>query len=308
MQAIYSNTMLALTNTKPDIIYFAVGCCMGHYADINSSNNQENPKFMEKYAGKKKFYILMDPVLETPLKLESQMPLIQTDTEDNYRVFENDEYCIVAINKEYHFYDNECDMTFLHELVNYVIGTNIKMIVQNYTGCNISESYTKLFNFYDKYSLLKNILFDVTQNDGGCFINFNDHPIYYDGENNFIQDKFMPLVKMVSPECKKNYIVSRLNLISYEIVRFIRKLNGEIPMEEYDEQRIKNIIENLFQIYPIESEITIENLRNIIDVVIKDVSDSLEIPYDSIIQYIKDNNYDQKIITNTLSTVKSLVL
>ena len=213
MQAIYSNTMLELTNTKPEVIYFAIGCCMGHYEDINPSNNQENPKFMEKFTGKKKFYIFMDPVLETPLKLESQMRLVQTDSEDNYRVFENEDYHIVAINKEYHFDNNEMDMSFLHELVNYVLDNNIKMIVQNYTGCNISIYYTKFFDIYERSKLIKNVLFDITQNDGGCFINFNDYQIYYDGENNFIQDKFMPLVKMVSPEYKKNYTLIKFNIL-----------------------------------------------------------------------------------------------
>ena len=79
-------------------------------------------------------------------------------------------------------------------------------------------------------------------------------------------------------------------------------------MEPEDENYIKRILDDLLIIYPIEINITIENLRNIIDMIIKDVTDSLEIQYDSIIKYIKDNNYDQKIVTNSLSTIKCLIL
>ena len=314
MQSIYTNTMKVLTENSPDVIYFAVGCFMGYYKDITSSNNQQNPKFMNKFEGQNKIYIFMDPMLESPLKLESQIHLVQTDTEDSYRVLENGEYTVVAINKPYHFYQSLCegenfelDSLFLYGLVNYVLEKNIKLIVQDYSGCDISKAYMSLMNIFDKEKLLKNVFFDVTQNDGGCFVDFDKYTISYDEKDNFSQNKFKSLVslKKVDEQVFKDILIKRLNLVSYYICRYIRMLNGELEKTEWDTTHIKDIVNEMAMIYSIKNDIDKQNLQELIMMIMIDASESLEVPI-STVNHIMEQNFNQAVVTNIVSTMKSL--
>jgi hypothetical protein len=72
-ETIYSNLYHELLAFDPAIIYVAIGCVMG--GEPTPDVNQQNPMFMEKYAGQKKFYIFFDPRMETPLTLEAQIKL-----------------------------------------------------------------------------------------------------------------------------------------------------------------------------------------------------------------------------------------
>jgi hypothetical protein len=322
MQRTYKETMNLLNTTRPEVIYFAVGCFMGHYNDITPANNQQNPKFMQKFEGKKKFYIFMDPALENPLKLESQINLVINNTITNdivqdYVVLENNEYKIVAINKPFYFYNDinvpnahnqELDQLFLYALVNYAIERNIKLFVQNYTGADISASYNEVASIFGKDRVFKNVLFDVTQNDGGCFIDFNKHPVFYDNEDNFMQARFYSFVEMkkINEDYYKSMLVKRLNLLTWQITRYLRILKGELEGTNYDKPQIKSILNDMSMIYSINHDITEENLTNLITLMILDAAESLDIPSD-VVTYITQNNFDQKIITNTVSTMKNLL-
>jgi hypothetical protein len=322
MQRTYKETMNLLNTTRPEVIYFAVGCFMGHYNDITPANNQQNPKFMQKFEGKKKFYIFMDPVLENPLKLESQINLVINNTITNdivqdYVVLENNEYKIVAINKPFYFYNDinvpnahnqELDQLFLYALVNYAVEQNIKLFVQNYTGADISASYNEIASIFEKDRVFKNVLFDVTQNDGGCFIDFNKHPVFYDNEDNFMQARFYSFVEMkkINEDYYKSMLVKRLNLLTWQITRYLRILKGELEGNNYDKPQIKSILNDMSMIYSINHDITEENLTNLITLMILDAAESLDIPSD-VVTYITQNNFDQKIITNTVSTMKNLL-
>lgn len=321
MQRTYKETMNLLNNTRPDVIYFAVGCFMGHYNDISPANNQQNPKFMQKFDGKKKFYIFMDPLLENPLKLESQINLVINNSSNNiiqdYVVLENNEYKVVAINKHFYFYNNihisnthnqELDQLFLYGLVNYAVERNIKLIVQNYSGEDISASYNDIASIFGKERVFKNVLFDVTQNEGGCFVDFNRYPIFYDAKDNFIHPRFFSFVEMkkINKDYYKSMLVKRLNILSWQIARHLRILKGELECDNYDKKHIKSIINDMSMIYSINQDITKENLSNLITLMIIDAAESLDVPTD-VITYITENNFDQKIITNTVSTMKNLL-
>ncbi len=314
MQQIYTNTMKVLNENSPDVIYFAVGCFMGYYKDITPSNNQQNPKFMNKFEGKNKIYIFMDPMLESPLKLESQMMLVQTDTDEKYRVLENGEYTVIAINQPYYFYNRrdetekyELDSLFLYGLVNYALEKNIKLIVQDYSGCDIAKAYLKLIDIFDKQSILKNVLFDVTQNDGGCFVDFDKYTIEYDSKDNFFQNKFESLVKLkkINEDFFKDILVRRVNLVSYYICRYIRMINGELEMTDFDTAHIKDIVEEMSMIYSIKKDVTLDNLKELIMMIMLDASEALEIPI-STVNHIMEQNFNQSIVTNITSMMKSL--
>jgi hypothetical protein len=323
MHHTYKETMNLLNTTRPEVIYFAVGCFMGHYNDITPSNNQQNPKFMQKFNGESKFYIFMDPMLENPLKLESQINLVINDNNSSndivkdYVVLKNTEYTVVAINKPFYFYNNinvpnnhnqEHDLLFLYALVNYSVEQNIKLFVQNYTGEDISASYNEIASIFGKERVFKNVIFDVTQNDGGCFVDFNKHPVFYDDEDNFIHARFLSFVEMkkINEDYYKTMLIKRLNILSWQITRYLRILKGELEPNHHDQSQIKSILNDMSMIYSINHDITEENLTNLITLMILDAAESLDIPSD-VVTYITQNNFDQKIITNTVSTMKNLL-
>lgn len=322
MQRTYKETMNLLNTTRPEVIYFAVGCFMGHYNDITPKNNQQNPKFMQKFDGKSKFYIFMDPMLENPLKLESQINLVSnntssTDIVQDYRVLQNTEYTVVSINKPFYFYNDinspnnhnqELDKLFLYGLVNYALDRNIKLIVQNYTGTDIAHSYTEIAAIFGKETVFKKVLFDVTQNDGGCFVDFDSYPIFYDDKDNFVQARFYSFVEMkkINESYYKSMLIKRLNLLTWQITRYLRILKGELESNQYDNSQIKFILNDMSMIYSINENLTEENLSNLITLMILDAAESLDIPTD-VVTYITQNNFDQKIITNTVSTMKNLL-
>jgi hypothetical protein len=264
----------------------------------------------------------MDPSLENPLKLESQINLVinHTNTSDivqDYVFLENIEYKVVAINKYFYFYNDinvtnkhnqELDLLFLYALVNYAVDKNIKLFVQNYTGADISASYGEVSTIFGKDRVFKNVIFDVRQNDGGCFVDFNKHPIFYDDEDNFMQARFYSFVEMkkINEEYYKTMLIKRLNILSWQITRYLRIMKGELKGTPQDEPQIKYILNDMSMIYSINQDLTEKNLSNLITLMILDAAESLDIPTD-VITYITENNFDQKIITNTVSNMKNLL-
>ena len=92
-----------------NLIYMAVGCSMKDYNIITLKNNQQYPSFLNKY--KKKVIILIDPLLEYPLKLETFFRnnnnyLVQINTQFNdLRYYENSDNLIFALKNPDKFYN-----------------------------------------------------------------------------------------------------------------------------------------------------------------------------------------------------------
>ena len=152
MEELCLNIIRRIKDVNPDIIYFAVGCSMKQYndCDITPNNNQQNPYFLQKFKKSKIVSIFFDPELENPLKLETQMELIKTySSDDYYRILENDNIILFAINKSFNFYSNKHELprkyttfeimqTFIASLIFYCIKNKKKLIVQDYTGTDIT--------------------------------------------------------------------------------------------------------------------------------------------------------------------------
>jgi len=303
----YSKILNNIEEYNPEIIYFPVGCSMQRYEekDISSENNQQNPLFMEKY--KKKCCIFMDPELEIPLKLETQINLNNLDNLDNYRLLKNENYLVFAINTYFSYEDGNI---FLLSLIEYVLSYNKKLIIQDYTGRDISKIYTNLFNIFPKKMLIKKVMFDITQNDGGCCINFNNNPVYYDTENNFIQPRFLTLIQITKNNVYfKNIILKRMNVITYELCRYLRILNNEIEYSIQSTENIENIFNYLSMIYDFENIINLDNIKNVIILLIQDIINSLDCFIDTIdtIDTIKNSNYNQSVIINYISKLKKCI-
>ena len=297
----YSYIINEITIFKPDIIYLAVGCAMGNYSIINPNNNQQYPLFLEPFTNKKKLFILIDPQLETPLKLESQINLIETDSVNYFRVLQTDNLIVFAIKKLFYFYHydkNTLDKIFLNKIISYSIENKIKTFVQDYTGIYIKHAYLEYLE--DNSDIKKYVIFDVTQDYSGCFVDFSKVVIYYDSENNFIQPYFLTLVeiKKLSFDTFKIHLNKRIDWVNFRIFRQIRMINKEIKEDIKDTIDVENILKNLKNIYDnITLEITINNLENTINIVVSDIITALKLD-ETLLTNIKTN------MINELSKLK----
>ena len=300
----YSYIINEITIFKPDIIYLAVGCAMGNYSIINPNNNQQYPLFLEPFTNKKKLIILIDPQLETPLKLESQINLIETDSVNYFRVLQTDNLIVFAIKKLFYFYHydkNTLDKIFLNKIISYSIENKIKTFVQDYTGIYIKHAYLEYLE--DNSDIKKYVIFDVTQDYSGCFVDFSKVVIYYDSEDNFIQPYFLTLVeiKKLSFDTFKIHLNKRIDWVNFRIFRQIRMINKEIKEDIKDTIDVENILKNLKNIYDnITLEITINNLENTINIVVSDIIIALELD-ETLLTNIKTN------MINELSKLKITV-
>lgn len=228
-----------INDERTSMVYISIGSYMGHYQQITSENNQQYPCFLDNFQGRK-IVILIDPELESPLKvqeyfIEKENPLQIIDTNNLFRILENDEVTVIAINDTFFFEitpymeNEEIDKTYkdiyiLKNIIRICLSKQqiTKLIVQDYTGHDTTNFYldlidSKEFNLND---LLNHILFDVTEGNGVCSIQFNSEMIKFNSYGNFIQDKYLPL----TDSSDANEIKKREELIKYPIHWIAKKL------------------------------------------------------------------------------------
>lgn len=301
IEDIYLQIIDEITIFKPEIIYLAVGCAMGNYSNINPTNNQQYPLFLHPFTNKKKLFILIDPYLETPLKLESQINLTETNSGDYCRILQNNNLIVFAIKKLFYFYHydkNVLDKIFLNKIISYSIENKIKTFVQDYTGIYIKHAYLEYLE--DNSDIKKYVIFDITQDYSGCFVDFSKVSIYYDSEDNFIQPYLLTLVeiKKLSFDTFKIHLNKRIDWVNFRIFRQIRMINKEIKEDIKDTIDVENILKNLKNIYDnITLEMTINNLENTINIVVSDIITALKLD-ETLLTNIKTN------MINELSKLK----
>jgi hypothetical protein len=184
-------------SNKYDIVYVAPGCALN---PINNNDNniseftQQNLKCLGKY--QKRLYILIDPELDTinlgslGKKIFDFSPkLILVEANEHIRVFESeDETLTVLAISDYIDYDKNFDTIKL--ICNFVLENKIKMIMQDFTGRDLTYYYIKLIKLFGKERMLENIIFDITQMYGGnCFPDV-ETDVKTDTYGNFIQSKY----------------------------------------------------------------------------------------------------------------------
>ena len=203
--------LLNILNQPVSALYCGIGSSMANYMwqenanmelvntgykrIITDTNNQQDPIFLRKFIGRKTI-ILIDPELEDNLKFI--LPLTLVTELSNFRIYTNQQYNVITI-KEYIEYMNSesdnytADFNFIATIIQSCLQTNTKMILQDLTGRDTTETYYKYINMFGKDNMLNNILFDVTCGNGDCLPEFNETMGSIDMNNSFIQEKFRSL-------------------------------------------------------------------------------------------------------------------
>ena len=325
-QRIFDYISLPTTN----IIYIGVGSSMGDYQEITTKNNQQYPCFLNKFAGKH-LVILIDPYMETNLKLlnyfeELNDPLILqnqiniTNTTNPYiREYTNDKGLFFIINDcfysdiDQYMQPIEIEqanhhIAIMHQIISIALGkiSPSKIIFQNYSGYDTTAYYLSLFDVFNHNQLLSNVCFDVTQHNGGCFIDFDPNMITLDKNINFIQEKYELLVNFPDSQYYLKNLKTRIDLLSYPLVWNYINFKKSIDFERVLVHKIKF----LAIIYKIEYDLSNNNYNyiincyyNIIHCVITDIVRSRRIP-DEIIECLLTNLENRFEFTNLMSILK----
>jgi len=327
-----------LLESEISLVYIGIGSGMGYYKELTNKNNQQYPCFLEKFTGEK-VIILIDPHLEYPLKIESKLSdlnileMISYPEVDEYSKNEFNEtgkppfimrhlresskkLNIFALNYSLYYENSDeinierrkSDMEKIISIVEICLRKikKIKLIVQDYTGRNINDVYIKLFKYFDKMDLLNNILFDVSQGEGGCYIELNEKMASTDIMGNFNQEKYSKL-KVIKESL--NYEKQ----LKYRIDNLIYPLSWEylkLKSEPYKISLNKNELVKWFLIYDInwdnliiEPEYLIIKLEELINSLLDDIIESKS--YDKEIKnYLLKNINKREEFISTLSILK----
>jgi hypothetical protein len=319
-QRIFDYLSLPTTN----LVYIGVGSGMGNYIEITEKNNQQYPCFLKKIAGKH-LVVLIDPLMESNLKLinyfeELKDPLIPQNTNNSYiREYSNEKGLFLIIN-DYFYCDVNSYMqpiendkanhhiAIIHQIISIALGKIIpsKIIFQNYTGYDTTSYYTSLFDVFDREQLISNVCFDVTQQNGGCFIDFDSNMIRLDKNMNFIQEKYELLVKFTDSRYYLKNLKSRIDLLAYPLVWNYINLKKSIDFEKIGENKIKF----LAILYKLDYDVSnndydyiMKCYYNIIRCVITDIVRSRGIP-DDFIEYLITNLENRIDFTKYMSILK----
>lgn len=273
--------------SRPNIslIYFGIGSAMtpdAYSQGIEDCKNQQYPPFLKKYRGRK-LIVLFDTNLEEHLAIEKYLEKYnykyEKNSVDGITVLQNDEIIVYAIRESFEFYTNYYGTPdeikesatkaswYISNLINLISiclekKPKTKIIVQDFTGRDITYSYINLFNIFDKTDLLNNVMFDVTQIDGGCYITMNEQQASIDSNENFIQEKYMELKNIKNSPLFKTILSNRIQYLIYPIssnyvnLRRDRLLNSEEVKEceaaslDYNLKHWKNLL--IMKIYNLE--------------------------------------------------------
>ena len=285
---------IAIPSVK--IVYIAIGCCMENYTEITKTNNQQYPCFLNKF-DRKKVIILIDPFLEKDLKIQEPLILVNNENK-NIRFFENDNLFVFAINQSFN-YEFENDIAIICKIIEICFNkiNKAKIILQDYTGRDTTMFYTSLFNIFNKKELLNNVLFDVTQNNGGCLIELFETMAPTDALDNFIQYKYLPLHEIHDYPQLDVLIKFRIDNLCYPLVYYYT------DMPEFNKFHIEQI-KLLSIIYSIDhDDNNLIFFKNIIFAIIQDIVQLRKLnSMDH--KYLLDNIHNRSIFNQTMSILK----
>jgi hypothetical protein len=213
------------------LVYLGIGSAMNHkinHSRIEDNANQQFPPFLNKFKGKK-LVILFDPLLEEHLAVEKYLThhnsKYEKDVVEQVRILRNDELVVFAINDNFDFGSFgapnkfDWDVSNLIHLISICLDKNpkTKIILQDFTGRDTTTLYASMFNIFGRTELLNHVMFDVTQKDGGCFIEMNEQQAPIDCDGHFIQEKYIELAKMTSFPLFNHFVKDRIQNLIYPI-------------------------------------------------------------------------------------------
>ena len=268
-QHYWSHIFDAVAQGSTAAVYLGIGAAMDSYNQLTSMNNQQFPCFLNKIKGNK-VIVLVDPVLEMPLKTEQLFqemgdPLILVNSEfkDEKTCFrelrsKSNSVTIFAINDMFNIYHNHYNHDEESERYNHQVDITIsivvnlieiclgkpnktKLIMQNYAGSSTVHFYNSLLTMFDKNDMLKNVIFDVTGQDPGCFWEITEEYPVLDCNGNFIQINYMQLTTMKGKPLFKQNLVKRIDNLVYPITSNYVILSKDPSFEPVGMDRIMNM-------------------------------------------------------------------
>ena len=210
-----SNMQHILDSINPGIgvVYIGIGASMEHYmfpenADknlveqgykqiITPETNQHQPIFLNKFPGRQ-VIILIDPNMEQNLKFTQGGNLGVVVNLPYFRMYSNSMYIVFCINGYFEYNDPKAeyfpeDFLFMANIIDTCLRSNVKMVLQDYTGKDTKNVYSKFVDILGSDMMYPNVLFDCTCSNGECFYQFSESSCSLDGNGNFIQEAHIRL-------------------------------------------------------------------------------------------------------------------
>lgn len=186
----YSDILELCTENRPDLIYIAVGSAT--HEGGGQGVIQQYPPFVKDWPGKK-LCIWIDPLLEDPPRSVSTHTFTK---EDNLDIWKSHDVLCIPLRKYFHYLNESSDTQnehiedkqFIEELCKLTLLISAKLILQDYTGREIHKYYP-----FHVGPILESVLYDVTYNDSGCYIDFDTVRILFNDAGGFIQPGYSSL-------------------------------------------------------------------------------------------------------------------
>ncbi len=234
-------------DSSPDLIYLSIGCAQNGNP---VSNEQQVPPFIKAVPGRI-VLILVDPALESPPQAFEDLGFPTHHTTAPVSICGR--FDIIALRQEFNW-SSDVERSFIDALCALTLHTNIRLIVQDFSGANIHKYYP-LRAFGPE--LLPRAIFDVTHDEGCCYVNWNEHPPQFMNPEtgDFIHAWHQPLAVIkpyVTQEVYKQQRQKRTNLLTEYVHRLYKIQAGEEePRDWCTPERVAEYAEFLFDAYNI---------------------------------------------------------
>lgn len=253
----YTEILTICEKVNPDLIYVAVGCASPN--EPSQGLVQQYPPFVKEWPGTK-LCILIDPLLEDPPRSTQELQAIQA-IQGDVKIWKTPDSIFISLRQNLYYYHDTVeessqkidDIRFIEILCRQTLIRSAKMIVQDYTGREIQQYYPHHIH----PDITKSVLYDVTYDDGGCYIDFDTIQILKNEDGEFIQPSYSPLSaihgKIPDPIFQKELTRRRQNLTNIHtyvcIVRGLREHSTWIT-----EERIASSAHRYATIYRVNSK------------------------------------------------------
>jgi hypothetical protein len=180
-----------------------------------------------------------------------------------------------------------------------------KIVYQDYTGADTTNCYASLFEIFGRENIVPNVCFDVTQQDGGCFIRLTPDMIQLDEYGHFVQEKYECLTKFTSSAKYLPILKTRIDALTYPTIWNYIKLKEGGNFEQVFTNRVKTLalLYGLSFNPAARHDVLLEQYLCIIKTVIRDIVRSREID-DSFADYLIGNLENRTEFINTISVLK----
>ena len=221
-------------STEPLLIYVAIGCAVGRYAE-GEHPPQQYPPYLRTFACRQ-ICVLIDPNLEMP-------PRAMADTAN----LSADITILPVLENLYHSDQHD---GFLDRLAKLCLETENRMIVQEFTGTNTNLHYPMHLG----KDILKYVLYDPTYSDGGgCSPDISGIELLRDARGDFLHPQYSRLQDIyntVPEDMFKQQFKSRFYNVIQILLRKYRILrNLEEPRDWLTETMVSTAIRPFCFIY-----------------------------------------------------------